>query len=235
MFDGNDGSVVRDFFAYESTFTGGLFLAVGDVNGDGVGDIITGTEVGGGPRVQAFDARTGATLLNYFAFDSNQRGGVRIAAADFNRDGRADVVATTGVGVQTRVRVIDSAGGTALTDYAPYEDAYTGGVYVAAGDFNGDGTPDVVVGADAGGGPRVQVFSGLTQTVLAGFFAFDANDRGGARVAAKDVTGDGKADLVVSTGTAGKSGVKIFRATDLTQVESFDFTADDLARGAYVG
>ena len=234
VFDGVTGDVVKDFFAYEPTFTGGLFLAVGDVNGDGVGDIITGTEVGGGPRVQAFDARTGATLLNYYAFDPDQRGGVRVAAGDFNRDGRADVVATTGVGVQTRVRVLDAAG-SVLTDYAPYEASYTGGVYVAAADFDGDGTPDVVVGADAGGGPRVQVFRGLTQTVLADFFAYDAGERGGVRVAAKDITGDGKAELVTAIGSPGKAGVKAFRATDLGVVESFDFTSDDRANGAYVG
>lgn len=235
VFDGADGSVRQDFFAYEPTFTGGLFLAVGDVNGDGVGDIVTGTEVGGGPRVQAFDARTGGTLLNYYAFDAEQRGGVRIAVADFNTDGRADVVASTGVGVQTRVRVISSADGARLTDYTPYEPTYTGGVYVAAGDFDGDGGPDVVVGADAGGGPRVQVFRGLTQSVLAGFFAFDPNDRGGARVAARDLTGDGKVDLITANGSVGRSAVRVFRATDLTQVENFDFTADDLAAGAYVG
>ena len=88
------------------------------------------------------------------------------------------MVATTGVGVQTRVRVLDAAG-SILTDYTPVRGRRTpAGCTWRPADFDGDGTPDVVVGADAGGGPRVQVFRGLTQTVLADFFAYDAGRAG---------------------------------------------------------
>src|SRR5438045_2768183 len=38
--DGDTGAEVRSFFAYDPTFTGGVRVAVGDVNGDGVADIV---------------------------------------------------------------------------------------------------------------------------------------------------------------------------------------------------
>ena len=71
-----------DFFAYESTFRGGVFVAVADLNGDGKADIITGTESGGGPRVRVFSGST-SVLRDFFAFDPNLRAGVhRVAAGD---------------------------------------------------------------------------------------------------------------------------------------------------------
>src|SRR5262245_15940974 len=49
VYDGATGNVVRDFFAYEPSFRGGVNVAAGDVNSDGKADIVTGTGTGGGP------------------------------------------------------------------------------------------------------------------------------------------------------------------------------------------
>jgi protocatechuate 3,4-dioxygenase beta subunit len=234
-FSGQDGSVLRDFFAYESTFTGGLAIAVGDVNADGVGDIITGTNIGGGPRVRVFDGRSGAVLQDYFAFDQEQRGGVRVAAADFTGDGRADIAVTTGAGVPTRVRVLDGQTQAAVLDFAPFEAAFTGGATIAAGDFNGDGVADVIIGASEGGGPRVSVFSGRDAASIASFFAFEQTFTGGIRVAAVDVNGDGTADISVGAGTGGVGRVSIFSGPGLSRVQDFFATDVDQSNGVYVG
>jgi hypothetical protein len=70
-------------------------------------------------------------------------GGVRTATADFNGDGTPDVVAGTGPGTTAEVKVLDGRTGTVLFDATPFAD-FTGGVFVAAGDVDGDGTPDQV-------------------------------------------------------------------------------------------
>ena len=234
-FSGVDGSVLADFFAYEQSYRGGLSLAVADVTGDGVGDIITGTDQGGGPRVRVFDGRTLSVVQDFFAFDANQRGGVRVAAADFNRDGRADIVATTGEGVPTRVRVFDSATMTPIRDFAPYEANFTGGVNVAAADFNGDGIADIVTGADQGGGPRVTVFDGASGGTLANFFSFNPEFTGGARVAAGDLTGDGVADLAVAAGSGGGARVTVYSGAGFQVVDDF-FAFDPTSNGgSFVG
>jgi hypothetical protein len=51
---------VASFYAYDPSFIGGVFVGVGDVTGDGVAEIVTGSGVGGGPRVRAFSLVGGA-------------------------------------------------------------------------------------------------------------------------------------------------------------------------------
>jgi protocatechuate 3,4-dioxygenase beta subunit len=234
VFSGLDGSALQDFFAYEDSYRGGVSLAVGDVDGDGTADIIAGTDQGGGPRVRVFSGSTGLVLQDFFAFDQAQRGGVRVAAADFNADGRADIVTTTGAGVPTIVRVFDGLSQSVISEYQPYG-SFSGGAFVSAGDFNGDGTPDVITGADAGGGPHVQVFSGLSATSIASFFAMDSAFTGGVRVAAADVNGDGRVEVVTGAGSGGGARVSIYSGAGINVVDDFFAYDIDHVGGVYVG
>src|SRR5205823_3911789 len=95
------------------------------------------------------------------------------------------------------------------------------GVWVAGGDVDGDGKDDIITGAGAGGGPHVKVFEDGTQNVIQSFFAYAPNFTGGVRVAAGDVNGDGKADIITGAGGGGSAHVKAFNATTLAQLYSF--------------
>ncbi len=151
--------------------------------------------------------KAGAPVTPFAGF----AGGVRVASADVNGDGTPDTVVGTGPGSATHLRVLDGKTGAELFAMDPFEASFTGGVFVAAGDVNGDGTPDLIVSPDGGGGARVRVFSGKGFGQLADFFGIDDPAfRGGARVAAGDLDGDGVADLVVSAGPGGGPRVAVF-------------------------
>ncbi|MFL5341736.1 MAG: FG-GAP-like repeat-containing protein [Gemmataceae bacterium] len=216
----NDGSLRYSFFAYTTKFLGGVRVATGDVNGDGVDDIITGAGPGGGPHVEVFDGATGNLMLSFFAFAQSFTGGVYVAAGDFNGDGKADIVASSGAGIATDVRVFDGVSGTQIQDFQPYA-GFTGGVTVAAADVNGDSHTDIITGAGPGGGPHVKVFDGTNFAVIQSFFAYGSTFTGGVYVASFDVNGDGKADIITGAGAGGGPHVKVFSGVDDSVLQSF--------------
>ncbi len=144
---------------------------------------------------------------------SDFSGQVRTAVADVTGDGVPDIIVGAGPGGSARIAVYDGASGNKVTDFLAYPAEFTGGVFVAAGDFDGDGRPDIVLSADQGGGPNVRIFSlqGSNPVLTASFWGIaDPNFRGGARIAAGDINGDGVDDLVVAAGFTGGPRVAIY-------------------------
>jgi hypothetical protein len=207
-----DGSSLS-FFAYDPTYTGGVRVALGDLNGDGTNEVICGAGVGGGPNVRVFSVTPSrATMVaNFFAFEPVFMGGVYVAAGNLDGNvsasghGIDDLIVSAGPGGGPRV--IAFSGGTnyvnlnsQLCDYFVYAPTFRGGVTVAAGNvFGGVGSPDeVITGAGAGGGPHVRAFqlsNTNTPNSVLEYMAFDPDFRNGIYVSSGDISGDGIDDI----------------------------------------
>ena len=109
-----DGTVRFNFFVYDPSFSGGVYVATGDLTGDGFEDIVTGAGLGGGPHVRVFDGVSGAEVSSFFAYDPSVRGGVTVAVGDVNGDGRADLITGAGPGAGPHVKVFDGERGRAV-------------------------------------------------------------------------------------------------------------------------
>ena len=192
----------------------GIAVTAGDTNGDAKPDIVVGASnetVNGNPgqgRAYSFSGTTTALLLTltspnrFFSTETNVTFGGAVAAADINLDSKADVIIgapTEIVGFysgQGRVLVQSGADRTnifTLTTPNPQSNARFG-FAVAAGDTNGDGRRDIVVGANNenlgafSGLGRTYVFSGVDGSLLRTLISAnpESGEKFGSSVAAAD-------------------------------------------------
>jgi lipoprotein-anchoring transpeptidase ErfK/SrfK len=87
------------FFAFDSSFTGGVNIACGDVTGDGIGDIVVGAGLGGGPNVKVFSA-DGTLITEVFIDSATKNTGAAIALGDIDTDGVQEIL-TSSMGYAT--------------------------------------------------------------------------------------------------------------------------------------
>lgn len=199
VFSGADGSLLMSTLVFpgadspsdpayfSNAFSGGVRVAAGDVDGDGKADILAAAGPGADPRVHVYDGPTGNLIRNFDIYDPNYTGGVRIAAGDYNGDGHADIITTPGVGQPPIVSVTDGATGSTLAGFYAYDQTYTGGVWLASTDVNGDGKADILTVPGYSAGPNVKIFAGGSAYVppaIESFFAFDPTATAGAYIAA---------------------------------------------------
>ena len=245
-FDGEDGDLLFTRTVFESSFTGGVRVAVGDFTLDGYPDVVAAAGPGAGPRVRVLDGKTGdevpGPVGSFWAFEPWFSGGVHVAAADVDGDGYPDVVAAAGVGGGPRVRIVSGADGRTIADFFAYDPDFRGGITVAAADLTGDGRAEIAVGAGPGGGPRVRVYDGATRAPLTGplrsFFAFAPDFGGGVYIGADGLAGDadsdGTLDLVVGTGAGVAGRVKVYSGATGDVLRDFEPFGSGMTGGVRV-
>jgi hypothetical protein len=162
IFSGKDGSVLGDLVPFGRGYTGGLSVAVGNVNG--VEDLVVG-QATGGSAVRVYQDQSGSfTLVS--AFHAFPRSGSGVSVAVANVAGRGSELAA-GSAASPTVRLF-SAAGTLLS--AMHVPGVSGGVSVAAADLKGDGSDELAVALTKGSN-RVQVMDPVSGSVLASFAA----------------------------------------------------------------
>jgi len=220
-----------NFLAY-GTNKFGVNVALGDLDGDGFDEIVTGAGPGAvfGPHVRGWNHDGGAGVdpipgVSYFAYGT-PKWGVNVSCGDIDGDGYEEIVTGAGPGAVygPHVRGWNVDGGSASPMPGVSFLAYGTikfGVNVCCGDVDGDGIAEMITGAGPGAvfGPHVRGwnYDGSVVTPLAGFsfFAWDPGMlRYGVNVGSgADLDGDGRDDLSVGPGPDPKAGglVAVYR------------------------
>jgi ELWxxDGT repeat protein len=204
------------FYAFDPSFRGGVDVAVGDVNGDGVGDIIAGAGAGGSGHVRVFSGTDGSQIAgplgSFLAFpgvggstaDASSsyytaafNGPIHVAAGDVNNDGHADVIVSVGADGPPQVKIFSGADGSLLGSFLVFPDSSHADPFDPA--------------------------------------YFTSAFQGGVNVAAGDINADGKDDLIAAAGPGAEPHVKVFaggQASDL--IRSFEAYDSSFAGGVNV-
>ena len=212
VWSGASGALIR---AWDGEWPDGLFghwvMPVPDISGDGLADVIIAAPhagVGGRMRglVVARSPKTGEELWRRAETESENLGWDMALAGDQDGDGHTDLFVGAPAGDSGRVYLLSGKDGSVLRTYSPREGAGSFGWYVARlDDLDGDGRPDLVVGApfaaDAGGA-KVGGAWVLSSASGGELYHWKGTDRrggfGGVVAAAGDLDGDGKGEIVVA-------------------------------------
>ncbi len=217
------------FFIPDNAATSsGPRVAVGDVSGDGVDDIVV-APASGAAKVFMYSGAGFATKQSFFIAGSIVNPSVAVAPSQPGRDAR--VVIGYGPTNAPIVNVFNGTTGVAMSSFYAFDPSFTGGVNVAAGDVSGDGVADIVAGQATGGG-IVRVFDGVDFSLLRTFTPYSAFS-GGISVAAGDVNGDNVCEVVVAP-ASGAGAVRIIDPATLNDVSSFFAFANTFAGGVNV-
>jgi len=228
------------FFAYDTSFTGGVFVAAGDLFGDGQDEIVTGAGGGGGPHVKVFRYDKDSNVLTqvgggFMAYNPAFPGGVHVAVADVDHDGKDEIITGAGPSGGPQVSVFKYApDGTATatgTSFMAFPPQFPGGAFV--GGAHSKGARDIITGAGPSGGPEVAVFQS-DNSLTSAFYPYPPSFPGGVHVAGGDIDGNGSNNIVTGAGEGGGPHVRAFEINGTPLGTSFYAYSPAFGGGVYV-
>jgi FG-GAP repeat protein len=216
VFSGKTGATLYTFNGDDADDVFGTAVSgAGDVDHDGFDDVIVGAPWDDNAGINSgmarvFSGKTGAILYTFDGTAADDNFGFTVSGAgDVDADGYADVIvgapyADPNGSSSGLAKVFSGRTGAALYTFKGAAASDSFGYSVSgAGDVDGDGNADVIVGApfaDVSGSESgmARVYSGRNGSILRTFSGDSSTDLAGTSVSGGgDVNGDGYADLVV--------------------------------------
>lgn len=205
-----DGTVVNNgFYVLDGKFKGGVFLSCGDIDGNGVQEVVVAAARGGGAQILVYD-QTGRAWANFFAYDKSFRGGVRVTTADMDDDGKDEIITGPDLGAPhiQIFKIKTNAIARLSPGFFAFSRQYRGGVSVAGVDIDGDDKKELVVGVGDNAQPLVKIYN-IREQLITQFYAFATAFLGGVNVSGGDTNGDGSEELIVTPRSGGGPQVRV--------------------------
>ena len=234
LVDADTGAVKAQVMAFEATFKGGVRVAMGDVDGDAIPEVLAASGPGRVGEIRVFKQQVSGTtttlteLVGYrtIPFGLGYTSGVEVASGDVDGNGREDIVAAMSRGAGTvkvflSVAAADPVQNVPFKTFTPFGGTFTGGASVAVADlgtFGGgrlvdadvpDNKVEIVVGSGAGMPATVLAYDVSAAPRVVARIAPQAGQSGFA-VASGRVDVDAIDDIVTSAGRGGGGVTEVY-------------------------
>jgi len=174
------GKVEGQFYAFSKSFRGGVNATIADINADGKADIVVSPKAAGSPRVKVFRPR-GYLKVQFFAYPSDKRLGVKTGVGDVDNNGNVEIVTAPQSG-KPQIKVFKTTG--KLKDsFLAYNKTFKAGVELVVGNVDTDKTDEIITAPRIDGGPNVKIFNNIKTHKAKSFMGLDSWFRGGVNLA----------------------------------------------------
>jgi hypothetical protein len=163
-----NGSTDFSVQPYGKTGRGGFNVAAGQVTLDTAADVFVAPRRGHRAPVKVLDGRTGATLHSFFPFGRRFSGGIALAAADLNGNGRSEIIAGRATGRRSQIKVLDPANGQVLHTIQAFDRVFHRGLSLSVGDTNSIRLPNIIATSRGRHATLLEVFDGRTGAQVGG-------------------------------------------------------------------
>jgi len=177
------------------------------------------------PEVKIYNVKNLRQNKAFFAYDRNFKGGASVAFAKLDDSKNHFLITGAGYGGGPQVKIFDKFGKEKYS-FNAFSSSFKGGVNVAAGDLNKDGYDEIICSQASSGQAWIKVYDKTGKKVLSNFLGFPSGFKGGANIAAGDINGDKKDEIIVGAGYGGGPQVRVFTRKGKALFSSYPFAYD---------
>lgn len=197
----DDGQPLFKIAPYGFNYSGSLTVSTVDLTGDARAEILVTPSKGALP-LKYYDLDGNQARDDWYPLGKKYANGFTLAAAKTGPNAETRLIVGAGAGSEPRVYVFTTAQAT-VRNFLAFEKTFRGGVNVAAGDVDGNGRAEIIVGAGVGKGPLVRTYSEEGKQQGKEFVAYQTTRKNGAIVRAADVDFDGRSDIAILSPDSG--------------------------------
>ncbi len=180
-----NGTLLWESSPFNDAPKSGLDVAAGDINGDGLDEVIVASGPGTIGRIAVIANDGSAVLKRFKPFGKKFTGGVNVTAGELTSDSKAEIVAGSQGTIAAKIKVFSGRGKSANISFKPFGDQFTGGVDVSLFQWDDNsGALELVTSQSSDGEAWVKLYRVQSpEELLVTTRLYEANFEGGARVA----------------------------------------------------